>query len=241
MAGSARPPPFTPLWCRLAALAHKQRLADQIAQAQREARAAQSLILKDELIARQRVLRRLGYLDEHDVVTLKGQVACSLATGDELVLAEMLFGGVFRDLSGDQLAALCSCFVWSEKSERAGARIPETLEGPLAALRDCARRVGKVAQECRLPLDPEEYVASFRPELMEAVAAWYRGLRFAEVLKLSTAFEGSLVRAIRRLEEVLRQLVAACRVLGDVGLAERFEEAQEKIKRDIVFAASLFI
>jgi hypothetical protein len=34
--------------------------------------------------------------------------------------------------------------------------------------------VGKVSAECRLPVDVDEYVAGFRPELMEAAAAWYR-------------------------------------------------------------------
>jgi superfamily II RNA helicase len=38
-----------------------------------------------------------------------------------------------------------------------------------------------------------------RPELMEACAAWARGQRFADVLNLAPdVFEGSLVRAVRR-------------------------------------------
>ena len=53
--------------------------------------------------------------------------------------------------------------------------------------------------------------------------------------------QGSIVRAIRRLEELLRQLAAALRVVGDLELAERFDGAIAKIKRDIVFAASLFL
>jgi ATP-dependent RNA helicase DOB1 len=47
----------------------------------------------------------------------------------------------------------------------------------------------------------------FRPELMEACAAWARGQRFADVLGLAPdVFEGSLVRAVRRLEELMRQV-----------------------------------
>jgi hypothetical protein len=42
---------------------------------------------------------------------------------------------------------------------------------------------------------------------MEACAAWTRGQRFADVLNLAPdVFEGSLVRAVRRLEELLRQV-----------------------------------
>ncbi len=52
----------------------------------------------------------------------------------------------------------------------------------------------QVAQECKLTLDVEDYVNSFRADLMNATAAWCRGARFAEVLKMSDVFEVSLYR-----------------------------------------------
>ena len=35
----------------------------------------------------------------------------------------------------------------------------------------------------------EEYVTRFRPELMEAAAAWYRGDRFLDVQRMTDFFE----------------------------------------------------
>jgi len=54
-------------------------------------------------------------------------------------------------------------------------------------------------------------------------------------------FEGSLVRALRRLHELLLQLKLACDVVGDLQLGQRFEEAAAKLNRDVVFAASLYL
>ena len=54
-------------------------------------------------------------------------------------------------------------------------------------------------------------------------------------------FEGSLIRAIRRLDELLAQLASAARVVGDARLAGAFEAASAAIRRDIVFAASLYV
>jgi ATP-dependent RNA helicase DOB1 len=54
-------------------------------------------------------------------------------------------------------------------------------------------------------------------------------------------FEGSLVRAIRRLHELLLQLKASCEVIGDLEIAGRFGDAADKIHRDVVFAASLYL
>jgi ATP-dependent RNA helicase DOB1 len=51
------------------------------------------------------------------LVTAKGRVAAELNVGhDELVLTELLLGGAFADIPPDSLAALCSCFVWSERA-----------------------------------------------------------------------------------------------------------------------------
>ena len=49
------------------------------------------------------------------------------------------------------------------------------------------------------------------------------------------------MRAVRRLEELLRQLAEALKGVGELVLAEKFSTAGERIKRDIVFAASLYL
>jgi ATP-dependent RNA helicase DOB1 len=69
----------------------------------------------EELKARKRVLRRLAFTNAADIVELKGRVACEISSGDELLLTELLFQGVFADLSPEQCAGLLSCFVFSEK------------------------------------------------------------------------------------------------------------------------------
>ncbi|NXJ31113.1 MTREX helicase, partial [Dicrurus megarhynchus] len=82
--------------------------------AKSELKKAQSLLQLDELKCRKRVLRRLQYCDENDVITQKGRVSCEVSAADELMLTEMMFGGIFTDLSTSQLAALLSCFVFEE-------------------------------------------------------------------------------------------------------------------------------
>jgi ATP-dependent RNA helicase DOB1 len=54
-------------------------------------------------------------------------------------------------------------------------------------------------------------------------------------------FEGSFVRAVRRLEELLRQVSAAARGIGETEMAAAFEAARAAVKRDVIFAASLYL
>lgn len=224
----------------LAQLARKQAAEVEVATLRSEVRSAQTLVLRDELQGRRRVLRRLGHLTPEGLVTTKGIMAAGIQSGDELVLTEMIFNGAFTQLSSQQCVALLSAFVWTEKSE-AGAKVREDLEAPWLALQEAARRVAKTANDSKLVMDVPQYVASFRPELMEIVSAWARGARFADLLRTTDIFEGSLVRTVRREEELLRQLVAACQVIGEEELAAKFEDCIVRIKRDIIFAASLYL
>lgn len=59
--------------------------------------------------------------------------------------------------------------------------------------------------------------------------------------KMTNAYEGSLVRLFRRLEELLRQMAEAGKVMGSEELTKKFEQSLEKVKRGIVAAQSLYL
>lgn len=225
---------------RLKLLNRKEELIAKIRSIKKTMRSSTALAFKDELKARRRVLRRLGYITSDDVVELKGKVACEISSADELTLTELMFSGVFKDVKAEEMVSLLSCFVWQEKLQDA-AKPREELELLFTQLQDTARRIAKVQLECKVQIDVESFVSSFRPDIMEAVYAWAKGSKFYEVMEITQVFEGSLIRAIRRLEEVLQQLILAAKSIGERELELKFEEAVCKIKRDIVFAASLYL
>jgi len=225
---------------QLAAHKKKREFSIALKKAKKDAKAAAGLLYRNELKQMRRVLKRLGHTSAEGVVQTKGRVACELASVDELVTAELIFNGTFKELDVEMLVALVSCLVWREKSRDTPKLSEETAE-VYSRLKDVARKVGKQMVECKMHVDVEEYVEGFRSELMEIMLAWCKGNKFAEIMKMTDLFEGSIVRAIRRVEEVLRQLGDACRVIGENELQEKFITASEMVKRDIVFVASLFL
>lgn len=58
---------------------------------------------------------------------------------------------------------------------------------------------------------------------------------------MTLVYEGSLIRLFRRLEELLRQVGQAAKVMGNEELLQKFETALTKIRRDIVAAQSLYL
>ena len=59
--------------------------------------------------------------------------------------------------------------------------------------------------------------------------------------KITDVYEGSLIRVFRRLEEALRQMAQAAKVMGNEELEKKFEDSLTKVKRDIVAAQSLYL
>lgn len=232
---------FSELEEKYAEYLRKLALLEEVKDLKRKLSKARSIMQLDELNSRKRVLRRLGFTTADDVIEVKGRVACEISSGDGLLLTELIFNGMFNDLTPEQCAALLSCLVFQEKSEVENQRMKEELAGPLKILQEMARRIAKVSKESKQELNEEEYVNSFKPSLMEVVYAWAHGASFAQICKMTDVYEGSLIRMFRRLEELIRQMVDAAKVIGNTSLQQKMEDTIACIHRDIVFSASLYL
>ncbi|KAJ5485006.1 ATP-dependent RNA helicase mtr4 [Penicillium diatomitis] len=219
----------------------KVNLTNEIKSTKKKISEAMSIMQLDELKCRKRVLRRFGFINEAEVVQPKARVACELSTGDELMLAELLFNGFFNNLTPEQVAAVISVFVFEEKVKEAPPLTKDELAKPLKEIQSQARIIAKVSQESKMAVNEDEYVQSFHWELMEVVYDWAHGKSFAEICKMTDVYEGSLIRVFRRLEECLRQMAQGAKVMGSEDLEIKFEEALTKVRRDIVAAQSLYL
>lgn len=71
--------------------------------------------------------------------------------------------------------------------------------------------------------------------LVEVVYLWAQQKEFSEICDYTWVQEGSIVRIVRRLEQLIGNLKNACNVIGNNSLQEKLEEAQTLVKRDIIF------
>ncbi|ETW75423.1 hypothetical protein HETIRDRAFT_67679 [Heterobasidion irregulare TC 32-1] len=220
----------------------KREAQERIRALKKRINATNDVLQLEELKSRKRVLRRLGFTNADDIVDIKGRVACEISTGDELLLTELIFNGVFNTLSPEHSAGLLSCFVFAEKSTQP-TKLKEELAAPLRVMQEIARRIAKVSKESKLPVVEEEYVSSFKVELMDAVVQWCRGASFADICKMTDQFEGSLIRVFRRLQELIRQMTQAAKVIGNSELQQKFEKASEMLERpnSVIFCSSLYL
>jgi len=77
---------------------------------------------------------------------------------------------------------------------------------------------------------------------MDVTFEWCKGRSFMDICKMTEIFEGSIIRVFKRTEELLKQLrLVASSKLENHELAKKFDIANEKLKRGIVFSAFLYI
>jgi len=220
----------------------KMKLIKESDNCMHKAKDSQAVAMKEQLKKMKRVLRKLDFINAENVLAPKGRFSCELTTADELVLTNMVFDGVFNELTVPQTVALLSCFVHKEESKNNNNNnMRSDMQAPFRQLQSVARNVAKICFDVRLITDEDEYVSAFSPGLVDVTYAWCTGAKFADICKLTDAFEGNIIRVLRRLEELLRQLASASLAIGNAELKDMFEQGSMKIRRGVVFAASLYL
>ncbi|KAI8807822.1 antiviral helicase [Cladochytrium replicatum] len=199
----------------------------------------QNLHLLPDYHRRVEVLKVLSFIEEDETVKIKGRVACEINTADELILSELILDNILGDYEPAEIVALLSAFVFQEK-RASEPSLTLRLEQGTERMKEIAVRVAEVQRQCGLPVAVDEVVEGLHFGLVEVVYEWARGTAFKEITELTDVLEGSIVRCIVRLDETCRDVRNAARIIGDTSLYRKMEEASEAIKRDIVFAASLY-
>jgi len=223
---------------------HRNELMQSAKVIRQEAKSFETIAMKEDLKKMKKVLRKLGHVDASGVIQTKGRTACEINTADELVVVELIFTGVFNDLTVEQCVAFLSAMTFDERNKDQDdplVGMKRYLSNPFLKLQEVARSVVKTTIACKIEANEDEYVEKFNPGMMEAVFAWSKGAKFIDVQKLTNTFEGTTIRTLRRLEELIRQIANASKAIGNTELQAKFEKGSELLKRDIVFCSSLYL
>lgn len=200
----------------------------------------ESLSLFPDFQQRLGILTFLGYLDKDtQTITTKGRVACELNACDELLGTEYLFQNVLEPLNPPEAVAMLSALVFQEKSE-VEDQLTSRMEVAKASMQTIFEQISQLQEIEGIELDSDA-----KPPLNFGLCAvtyqWARGVAFKDIMAATQFQEGTIVRAITRVDELCRDVQKAAVVMGNPSLYRKMEAASQCIKRDIVFAASLYV
>ncbi|XDT13354.1 DEAD/DEAH box helicase [Nakaseomyces glabratus] len=204
----------------------------------------QNLNLLPDYEKRLTVLYKTGFIDKNHNVLLKGRVACEINSGYELVLTELILDNFLGNFEPEEIVALLSVFVYEGRTreEEMPVITPRLTKGK-ERIEEIYKNMLSVFEEEQIPLtkDEAEFLERKRFALVNVVYEWARGMSFKEIMEISPEAEGTVVRVITWLDEICREVKTASVIIGNTNLHLKMTRAQELIKRDIVFAASLYL
>ena len=205
-----------------------------------ELKQGKKMALYAELKSMQRVLRRLEFCDKNSVLT-KGKVACEISAGDELLATEMLFSGMFNTMEPAVIAAVLSSLIYTERKSDAKTPKKEEIQTGFTQMREIAEKIGKIKSEINVNDTLDDYVNKFKPDMMEITFQWCKEESFGDICKMTEIYEGTIIRCFRRLDELIKELIDASKIIGNSQTVLKFDEISKVMRRGIVFAASLYL
>ena len=162
---------------------------------------------------------------------------------DELVLTELILENVLAEYEPEEIVALLSAFVFQEKTDNAPTLTPRLEKGKEAIVRisDRVNDIQVLHQVIQGSEESNDFASEPRFGLAEVMYEWAKGMSFNRITDLTDVMEGTIVRTITRLDETCREVKNAAKLVGDPTLYTKMQTAQEQIKRDVIFAASLYM
>ena len=178
----------------------------------------------NKFIAHRAVLKEYGYI-QNDYPTEKGKTTSQIRSENELYLAEIIFSGVLENLTPSQLAGVI-CALTTEELRIEIPYIPfsEPVRKTLNQIRNIKRKLEKV--QSKYDIEAPLYINPYFSSLIEL---WVEGAEWETVSEQIEIGEGDIVRAFKRVVDVLRQLTTIDNIPETLGFTAR--EAIEKIQR----------
>lgn len=178
----------------------------------------------NKFIAHSAVLKEYGYI-QNDYPTEKGKTTSQIRSENELYLAEIIFSGVLENLTPSQLAGVI-CALTTEELRIEIPYIPfsEPVRKTLNQIRNIKRKLEKV--QSKYDIEAPLYINPYFSSLIEL---WVEGAEWETVSEQIEIGEGDIVRAFKRVVDVLRQLTTIDNIPETLVFTAR--EAIEKIQR----------
>ncbi|XP_045477024.1 helicase SKI2W [Harmonia axyridis] len=202
-----------------------------------------SLALYPDYQNRIKLLKHFEYVDNDNIVRMKGKVACQMGM-NELLITELIYRNILGDLKPAEVAALLSTLVFQVKS-RNKEDVNELLKGLEPSLQKAIDQLKNIHadilnKEGELQIRSEDIQEELNFGVVNIVYEWASKKSFVEIMQHTDYQEGIIVRCIQQLNDTICDVRDAAKTIGNIALREKMEEASNAIKRDIVFAASLY-
>jgi len=184
-----------------------------------------------EITARTAFLKEMGFLNDFGL-TMTGTLASEIHEGNPLLLAKACESRMFMNLSGEQITCMLSMFL--ETHEEESAFVPADLE---KSYRDLGTFV-KLYSTTE-PIHSDISFWALHTYWISMVRHWLNSDE--PVWTLHGVEEGTFVRAMLKLANLVEEWISMCTLLQDTEMIEKMKDIPSRILKGIVIPDSLYL
>ena len=194
-----------------------------------------------EFETRVKILKKLKYIDENNIITLKGKASREIGTTDCVLVSELLVSDVFEKISESEILSFI-CGFCSNKNE-----IDFTLTDKISSEFDAAKLKFEniynkiISIEKEFDFEDNKYDRRITFSISKAMKSWMDGKSFSYILKETELEEGKLYNFIMRIYLFLEEIINFYGILGNKNMSEKFEKIKKKLLRGIMSKQSLYL
>ena len=194
-----------------------------------------------EFETRVKILKKLKYIDENNIITLKGKASREIGTTDCVLVSELLVSDVFEKISESEILSFI-CGFCSNKNE-----IDFTLTDKISPEFDAAKLKFEniynkiISVEKEFDFEDNKYDRRITFSISKAMKSWMDGKSFSYILKETELEEGKLYNLIMRIYLFLEEIINFYGILGNKNMTENFEKIKKKLLRGIMSKQSLYL
>ena len=194
-----------------------------------------------EFETRVKILKKLKYIDENNIITLKGKASREIGTTDCVLVSELLVSDVFEKISESEILSFI-CGFCSNKNE-----IDFTLTDKISSEFDAAKLKFEniynkiISIEKEFDFEDNKYDRRITFSISKAMKSWMDGKSFSYILKETELEEGKLCNLIMRIYLFLEEIINFYGILGNKNMSEKFEKIKKKLLRGIMSKQSLYL
>ncbi len=176
-------------------------------------------------LAHRDVLKEYGYIKD-DYPTEKGIIISQLRSENELFLAQTIFENVYEGLTPAELAAVVCAITTEDMRNLDIPYLPFTrpVKKAINRIKDIRKNLDKIQR--KYFIEDQMYVNPYFSVLIEM---WVNGAEWDDIVDQSNVSEGDLVRAFKRVIDVLRQFCTIQGIPEDIAFTAR--EAIDAIQK----------
>ncbi len=163
-------------------------------------------------------LRALGYINQQDQLTLKGQLLSNIFHPAGILLVELMTLGALDELSAHELAEVCSWFTY-DNDRRLNNRqpLPHKLQNVRRQLWQVTQHIRAIEERAQINFTP-----GIVPEFHGLALSWSRGTSLSGLLRRIDLAEGDILMLLNQTIDLIQQMQAAVgHVLDKRGIWEQ--------------------